>query len=91
METSKTLDGIQKPDERNLCWGSLATGEPVTIEGRYAEIASIHLNTTAPEQVRSYFVTIQNVWVYAWVPYDFYACDGSKAAVSAQGPGKSKY
>jgi hypothetical protein len=73
METLKGIDEIQKPDERNLYWGSVATGEPVTIEDRYAEIASIHVNPTAPEDVRSYFVTIQNVCVYAWFSYDFYA------------------
>jgi hypothetical protein len=73
METLKRIEDIQKPDERNLMWGSLATGEPVTINDRYVEIASIHVNQTAPEQVRSYFVTIQNVCLYAWFSYDFYA------------------
>ncbi len=73
METLKQIDDIQKADERNLCWVSMTTGESVTIEDRYAEIASIHMNSTAPEEVRSYFVTIQNVCVYAWFSYDFYA------------------
>jgi hypothetical protein len=73
METLKRIDDVQKPDERNLYWGSVITGKPVTVEDRYADIASIHVNPTAPEDVRSYFVTIQNVCVYAWFSYDFYA------------------
>jgi hypothetical protein len=66
MEIFKRFDEIQKPDERNLCW-------PVTMEDRYADIASICINPTAPEDVRSYFVTLQNLCVYAWFSYDFYA------------------
>src|SRR6266851_10071390 len=66
MESLRTIDEIQKPDERNLIWGG-------TIKDHYADIASIHVNSTAPEEVRSYFVTVQNVCVYAWFSYDFYA------------------
>jgi hypothetical protein len=73
MEALKKIDEIQKPDERSLCWVFLSTGKPLAIEGRYAEIASIHVNPTAPEEVRSYFVAIQNLCVYAWFSYDFYA------------------
>src|SRR6266851_9094591 len=73
METLKKIEDIQKPDERNLCWVFLSTGKQLAIEDRYAEIASISVNSTAPEEVRSYFVTIQNLCVYAWFSYDFYA------------------
>ncbi len=73
METLKTIAEIQKPDERNLYWASLSTGKTLTIEDRYAEIVSIRVNLTAPEDVRSYFVTVQNLCVYAWFSYDFYA------------------
>ncbi len=67
MESLRTIDEIlQKPDERNLIWGG-------TIKDHYADIASIHVNSTAPEEVRSYFVTVQNLCVYAWFSYDFYA------------------
>jgi len=72
METLKRLDDIQKPDERNLYWAFLSTGKQVTLEDRYADIASIRVNPTAPEDVRSYFVTLQNLCVYAWFSYDLY-------------------
>jgi hypothetical protein len=73
METLKRIDEIQKPDERSMCWGFVTTGKSVTIEDRYSEIASIQVNPVAPEHVRSYFVTIQNLCAYAWFSYDFYA------------------
>jgi hypothetical protein len=38
----------------------------------YAAIASISVNSSAPEDVRSYFVTLQNLCVYAWFSYDLY-------------------
>ena len=73
MENLKRIDEIQKPDERNLYWVFLSTGKQVGLEDRYADIASIHVNPSAPEEVRSYFVTLQNLRVYASFSYDFYA------------------
>ncbi|MFQ5817533.1 MAG: hypothetical protein ACE5H2_06205, partial [Terriglobia bacterium] len=35
--------------------------------------SAIQLNSNVPEDVRSYFATIQNLWVYAWFAYDLYA------------------
>jgi hypothetical protein len=73
METLKRIDDIQKADERNLYWAFLSTGKQVAIEDLYADIASIRVNPSAPEDVRSYFATLQNLCVYAWFSYDFYA------------------
>ena len=73
METLKRINDIQTPDERNLHWVFLSTGKQVSIEDHYADIASISVNTSAPEDVRSYFVTLQNLCVYGWFSYDFYA------------------
>jgi hypothetical protein len=73
METLKRLEDIQKPDERNLYWVFLSTNKQVGVEDRYAAIASISVNASAPEDVRSYFVTLQNLCVYGWFSYDFYA------------------
>ncbi len=73
MENLKQIDDILRPDERNLCWVFMSTGKQLAIEDRYAEIASIRVNPTAPEDVRSYFVTLQNLCVYAWFSYDLYA------------------
>src|SRR5438094_737647 len=73
METLKRIEDIQTPDERNLYWVFLSTGKQVSIEDHYADIASISVNTCAPEDVRSYFVTLQNLCVYAWFSYGLYA------------------
>lgn len=73
METLKRIDDLPKPDERNLCWVFLSTDKQVALEDRYASIASISVNPSAPEDVRSYFATLQNLCVYGWFCYDFYA------------------
>jgi hypothetical protein len=73
METLKAIGDIQKADERNLYWAFVSTGKQLTIEDRYGEISSIRLNSSAPEDVRSYFATLQNLCVFAWFSYDFYA------------------
>jgi hypothetical protein len=73
MEKLKQIDEIQKPDERNLYWVFVSTGKQLAIEDRYAGIESIRVNPTAPEDVRSYFVTLQNLCLYVWFSYDFYA------------------
>jgi len=71
MEKLKQIDEIQKPDERNLYWVFVFTGKQLAIEDRYAGIESIRVNPTAPEDVRSYFVTLQNLCLYVWFSYDF--------------------
>ena len=48
------------------------TLEPLSIDRHHAEIASTVLNSTVPGQLRSYFVTIQNLCLYAWFAYDLY-------------------
>jgi hypothetical protein len=73
METLKRAEEIQQPDARSACYVRLDTGEPVTLQDRYSQIAAIRLNPGVPEDVRSYFATIQNLSVYAWFAYDFYA------------------
>jgi hypothetical protein len=73
METLKSVDDVQQPDTRSLCWAHLHTGDPVTFQDRYAQVAAIQLSPGAPADVRSYFATIQNLYVYAWYAYDFYA------------------
>lgn len=73
METLKRAEDVQQPDERNLCWVRLETGEPVTCEDHYSGIISIHLDPAVPDEIRSYFATIQNLCVYGWFAYDFYS------------------
>ncbi|MBZ5671591.1 MAG: hypothetical protein LAO04_17920 [Acidobacteriia bacterium] len=73
METLKRAEDVQQPDARSDSYVRLDTGRPVTFQDRYSAIATVRLNPGAPEDVRSYFATIQNLCVYAWFAYDFYA------------------
>jgi len=73
MESLKRLEDIQVPDERNLYYSSPTREGRITIEDRFAQISAITPNSTAPEDVRSYFATLQNICLYAWFSYDFYA------------------
>jgi len=73
METLKPLPEIHLPDERNLMFVRMDTGKPITLEEHHAHVASIKLNSAIPEDVRSYFATIQNVCLYSWFAYDLYA------------------
>jgi hypothetical protein len=73
METVKPLSEIHLPDQRNLMFVRIDTGEPLGIEEHHAAVASVVLNPIVPEEVRSYFATIQNLCIYAWFAYDLYA------------------
>lgn len=73
METLKPASKILEPDERNLLFVRLDTGKPLTLEEHHTEVEAIKLNPNVPKDVRSYFATIQNLWIYAWFAYDFYA------------------
>ena len=73
MEKLKPFSEVTHLDERNLIFVHSDTGEPSTIEEHHAEVAAIVLNPSVPDAVRSYFATIQNIYLYAWFAYDFYA------------------
>jgi hypothetical protein len=73
MERLKELAEIQQPDVRSTCYVRLDTGQPVTFEDRYKQIATVQLDPRVPADVRSYYATIQNLCVYAWFAYDLYA------------------
>jgi len=73
MENLKPVTEILQPDERNLAFVRPDTGEPLTLEEHHAQLKAIQLNPNVPEDVRSYFATIQNLCLYAWFAYDLYA------------------
>jgi 23S rRNA A2030 N6-methylase RlmJ len=73
MENLKPLPEISNPDQRNLMFVRIDTGEPISVEEHYAGIASVVLDPRVPEEVKSYFSTVQNVCFYAWFAYDLYA------------------
>ena len=39
----------------------------------YNDVASIRLHSAVPEKVQSYFASIQNLCLYGWYVYSFYA------------------
>lgn len=67
METLKPSTELLQPDEL-----SVLTLKGRTLEERHAEVCAIELNSNVPKDVRSYFATIQNLWVYGWFVYAFY-------------------
>jgi hypothetical protein len=73
METLKSLAQVLQIDRRNLMFVDMDTLKPPTLEEHHKQIAGITLNANVPEEVRSYFATVQNVCLYAWFAYDFYA------------------
>lgn len=73
MEKLKPLPEVLQPDPRNSAFVLLETLKPITIDEHHAEIAAAVLDAKVPEDVRSYFATIQNACVYAWFAYDLYA------------------
>jgi hypothetical protein len=72
MEKLKPLADVLEPDGRNLAFVRMDTGKPQTLEEHYGTIADITLAATVPDEVRSYFATVQNVCIYAWYSYDLY-------------------
>jgi hypothetical protein len=73
MEKLKSLDEVLKQDPRNSAFVLLETLAPPTLEDHYNEIADVVVNPGVPEEVRSYFATVQNVCLYGWCAYDLYA------------------
>lgn len=73
MEKLKLLPEVLQADPRNSLFVLLETLKPITIEEQHAEIAEAALESQVPEDVRSYFATIQNVCLYAWFAYDLYS------------------
>jgi hypothetical protein len=72
METFKPLPEVLQADPRNSLFVLLETLKPITIEQQHAEIAQVVLQPQVPEEIRSYFATIQNVCLYGWFAYDLY-------------------
>lgn len=73
MEKLKPFEHVLQVEERNLIFVRLDTLEPPTLAEHHAEIAAVMLASSVPEDVRSYFATIQNLCLYGWFAYDLYA------------------
>jgi len=66
MEQLKSRARITSGDERNE---NLSFG----FDKLYNDVASVRLHPEVPEKVQSYFASIQNLCLYGWFIYSFYA------------------
>src|SRR5437762_81247 len=73
MEKLKPFSELMQPDNLNSLFIPLDTFRPRTLEEHYVEVAAFALSARVPADVRRYFVTIQNVCIYAWFAFDLYA------------------
>ncbi|HJT21323.1 MAG TPA: hypothetical protein VJ746_12680 [Nitrospira sp.] len=76
MECLKLFQEILSPDRLSASYVVVnrETGDtrPVTVEDSHKRLSSINLNDNVPEDIRSYFETIKNVFLYGWFVYAFY-------------------
>ena len=72
MEKLKHFAEVLQSDTRNFAFVRMDTLKPSTMEEHYAEIEAAALSSKVPEDIRSYFATIQNVCLYGWFAYDLY-------------------
>ena len=75
MEELKKLEEVLEPDKRQKHFAVInwENGEhrPLTLEDIYQSTADIKLHDGVPEEIRSHFVTAQNLLVYSWFFYPF--------------------
>lgn len=67
MEKLKPLGEVLNPDARMDSFPLLA------LDRHHAVVASISLDRVVPDEVRSYFASVQNVVLYGWLSYDLFA------------------
>ncbi len=76
MEQLKTPSDIFTADKFSASFVLVNTktgeGRPKELNDYYREIAAICLDESVPEDVRSYFETIKNVYLYGWFVSAFY-------------------
>lgn len=70
MEELKTIGQLEKIDERHILLGQI-TGRILDKQKLHATIASINLNSSAPEQIRSQFNVARNLALYSYYCYSF--------------------
>ncbi len=88
METIKKLEEITGPDCRSTCFGVLnvsdGTTRAVTLADFYRDAERIHLNETAPEDVRSYMEAVKTLFVYGWFYYPFFTLSAFMATTAVE-------
>jgi len=76
MEPLKPLHEIATPDRLSASYVLVnqETGEtrPFTITDFHQRLSTIRLGQTVPDDIRSYFETIKNIFLYGWFVYSFY-------------------
>jgi HD superfamily phosphohydrolase len=74
MEALKPIDEFSKPDIRNIGLVRITPdGQiPVTYKDFYENIAKYNLSPSVPEEIKSYFEMIKNVYVHGWYYYPLF-------------------
>ncbi len=82
MEELKSLGEITSPDRRTRAFPVVKANRnvrPMLLEDLYKAVESLQLPPTVPEEIRSYFNTSCNVFLYGWFAYALYAVAGLHA------------
>ena len=76
MEESKKYEEVNKPDIRNTFYVAInkKTGEqrPFALRDVYDMVSPINLSDRVPEEVRSQFNIVKNLYLYTWHCYAFF-------------------
>lgn len=76
MEEFKKFDEINKPDIRNTFYVAIdketGTQHPITLKDVYESISLVNLSDSVPEEIRSQFNIVKNLYLYTWHCYAFF-------------------
>ena len=75
MEITKTLDQVTVADPRSAMFAivnrTTGASRPIKLEDHHRRFASVTLNKSVPEEVKSAFAVAANLYVYSWFVYAF--------------------
>jgi hypothetical protein len=95
VEQLKPFSKLMEPDERQTFLArfdpSVGDFRPLRAEDIYASVEDVHLHEGVPEEVRSHFVTAQNLVAYSWFYYPFNVTAELLAYVSVEFALKVRY
>lgn len=78
MEKLKPLDEFEKPDKRNEGFMKRTNDGLSTFTYRdfYKEIEKITLTAPVPNEIRSYFAMVKNIYIHGWYYYPLFTIAG---------------
>lgn len=79
----KPLELVMKPDPRNEAFVKYnpSTGEwnNLAIDDYHFEVNQISLNASVPDDIKTYFETVKNLYLYSWFVYRFFPITDQQA------------